>query len=277
MGMPSADPATHYDRVTKAWELLLGNELHYGVFETGKESLPEATASLTHRMAEAAQIEPGMAVLDVGCGTGTQACYLAAELGANVVGITTSKVGVAASRARAEALGLSDLARFETRDAQDNGFAEDSFDRVWVLESSHLMPARDRLMAECARVLRTKGRLALCDVVLKRPMPFDEVRRLRQPFMLLRDVFGSARMEPLTHYRQLAESQGLTVDQEVDLTGATRSTFEHWRDNALAHRDEVVGLLGEADWQRFVDSCEVLEGFWDDGTLGYGLLAASKG
>ena len=38
----------------------------------------------------------------------------------------------------------------------------------------------------------------------------------------------------------------------------------------------MTALLGPEGWQQFIDSCEVLEGFWDDGTLGYGLLAASK-
>ena len=34
------DPAAHYDRVTEAWRLLLGQDLHYGVFATGSESRP---------------------------------------------------------------------------------------------------------------------------------------------------------------------------------------------------------------------------------------------
>ena len=33
------DPAEHYDRVTEAWLLLMGDELHYGVFARGDETL----------------------------------------------------------------------------------------------------------------------------------------------------------------------------------------------------------------------------------------------
>ncbi|HLW15840.1 MAG TPA: class I SAM-dependent methyltransferase [Actinomycetota bacterium] len=270
------DPATHYDRVTDAWTLLLGSELHYGVFETGSETLPEATARLTQRMIDAANIEPGVTLLDVGCGTGTQACRLAGEYGARVTGITTSEVGVEASRARAKDLGLSATAVFELRDATDNGFPDSTFDRVWVLESSHLMPARDRLLAECARVLKPGGRLALCDVMLQRPLPFEEVRRLRAPLGLLREVFGDARMEPLDRYEELAVAQGLVVESKTELTEVTRRTFAHWKENATAHRHTLIDSLGEADLERFVEACDVLEGFWGDGTLGYGLLAASK-
>jgi cyclopropane fatty-acyl-phospholipid synthase-like methyltransferase len=272
----SYDPASHYDRVTAAWTLLLGHDLHYGVFDTGTEALPDATAALTQRMIDAAKLDAGAEVLDVGCGTGAPACHLAAAYGVSVVGITTSAVGVASARERAEAAGLADRVSFEERDGMDNGFADVSFDRTWVLESSHLMRERDRVIAECARVLRPGGRLTLCDIMLRRPMPFKEVRRLREPLELLREVFGEARMEPLGAYVELAEANGLVVDVSDDLTEVTRPTFARWRDNAERHRDEVIALLAAEDHQRFVDSTVVLEGFWDDGTLGYGLIAAAK-
>ncbi len=256
--------------------MLLGDELHYGVFEDEVDDLATATGRLTELMLDAAQIGPGMEVLDVGCGTGAPACLIATSLGARVTGITTSSEGVQAARAHAAGRGLSGQVTFEQRDGMDNGFPDESFDRTWVLESSHLMRARDRLISECARVLRPGGRMALCDIVLRRSMSLADVRHLREPLALLRDVFGDARMEPLEEYRRLAEAHGLSVVEEIDLTAATRPTFGRWRENALRHRDEVVALLGEEEWQHFVDSCAVLERFWDDGTLGYGLMAASK-
>lgn len=272
----SVNPARHYDRITRAWCLLLGDDLHYGVFTTGRESLEEATAALTALMVEKVRVEPGLEILDVGCGTGTQACRLAEDERACVTGITTSSVGVQISRERARQLGVSRNTRFEARDGTDNAFADQSFDRVWILESSHLMRQRDRLLSESARVLRHSGTLALCDIVLRRPMSLADVRRLRDPLSMLREVFGDARMEPLERYVALAEQCGLQVQEQLDLTSATRPTFSRWRDNADRYREQVVALLGERDWRRFVDSCAVLERFWDDGTLGYGLLVADK-
>jgi cyclopropane fatty-acyl-phospholipid synthase-like methyltransferase len=269
-------PSTHYDRVTTAWGLLLGEELHYGVFNDPTEELAAATHHLTEAMIDAAQLSDGLDVLDVGCGTGAPACTLAAEYGVRVTGITTSGAGIEAATARATAAGLADRVSFEQRDGMDNGFPDASFDRVWVLESSHLMRERDRVVSECARVLRPGGRMALCDIILQRPLDLAEVRRLREPLKLLRAVFGDARMEPLKEYAALARAAGLVVDSEVDLTRATLPTFARWRENARQHRDQVVELLGEESWQQFTDSCDVLEGFWNDGTLGYGLLAAGK-
>lgn len=276
MGELTHDPASHYDRVTDAWGLLLGEDLHYGVFQHGDEDLPTATAALTNLMADAAQVESGGRVLDVGCGTGAPACWLAESFQVDVTGITTSPVGVAAANQRAASHGLQGQARFEQRDGMANGFADSSFDTVWVLESSHLMRQRRQLIAECARVLRPGGRLVLCDIVLRRPMPFDEVKRLRTELTILRDVFGDAHMDLLDSYSQWASEEGLTLDRSLDLTAATRPTFSRWRDNADRHHQQVVDQLGSDGWQRFVEACEVLEALWDDGTLGYGLLAAER-
>jgi cyclopropane fatty-acyl-phospholipid synthase-like methyltransferase len=274
-GDDAVDPASHYDRVTAAWRLLLGENLHYGVFDQGDEPLDVATDALTSLMVDAADLSKGLSVLDVGCGTGAPACELVRRFGVRVVGITTSVVGVDLARGRARELGL-DRATFEVRDGMDNGFTDASFDRVWVLESSHLMRRRDRLVAECARVLRPGGRVVLCDIMLRRRLPFEEVRRLLVPLARLRAVFGDARMEALETYAELAGAAGLVVDRADDLTRATRPTFTRWRENAQRHRDAVCGLLGDDGWSDFVASCDVLEGFWDDGTLGYGLLAAVK-
>jgi 27-O-demethylrifamycin SV methyltransferase len=270
------DATSLYDRVTQAWTLLLGEDLHYGAFEQGDESLPVATQRLTDLMIESAQLAPGLEVLDVGCGTGSPACHLAARHDVKVTGITPSSVGVAAARARAKAVGVGESAVFAERDGMDNGFPDASFDRVWVLESSHLMRDRDRLIAECGRVLRPGGLMVLCDIVLVRTVPFAEVRLRRQEFSLLRRVFGDARMETMATYAELARSAGLTTEREADLTVATRPTFARWRDNATRHRSALIELMGESDLDEFVASCDVLEAFWDDGTLGYGLHASRR-
>jgi 27-O-demethylrifamycin SV methyltransferase len=269
------DPAEHYDHVTAAWALLLGEELHYGVFETRREPLPVATEALTRRMIDAARLSPGMDVLDVGCGSGAPACRLVSELGVRVLGITTSTAGVDAARHRAEAAGLAD-ARFEVRDGTDNGLPDASFDCVWVLESSHLMRERERLIAECARVLRPGGRLVLCDLIRKREIPFEEVRERRADFATLRTAFGDAHMEPLEYYTETAERHGLEVDVVEDLSGHTLPTFDRWRANVETHRAEATAAIGEEGVAAFERSTEILEAFWRDRTFGYGLFAARR-
>ncbi|MET0449013.1 MAG: methyltransferase domain-containing protein [Aeromicrobium sp.] len=275
------EPAQHYDRITAAWQLLLGDELHYGVFDRGDEPLDVATRALTGRMIEGghlAEPAPGGAplrVLDVGCGSGAPACELAEELGVEIVGITTSGVGVETARARAAARDLPGVT-FEQRDGTANGFDDAEFDRVWVLESSHLMRDKEALVSECARVLRPGGRVVLCDLVGWREIPFREVRDRRVDFAVLREAFGDAHFRSLDDYAELAAANGLTVDRLDDLTSATLPTFDRWRANATEHLDAVVELIGTDGHTAFVRSCDILEEFWRDGTFGYGLVAATR-
>lgn len=272
--MADYDPAAHYDRVTRAWALLMGDDLHYGVFDSPGDPLPEATARLTELMLEHAEVSPGIEVLDVGCGSGGPASVLA-NAGARVLGITTSAVGVAAASARFAALGLQ--GRFEQRDGTANGLPDASFDRAWVLESSHLMPDRGALISECARVLRPGGRIVLCDIIRRREIPFLELRERRAEFATLRAAFGAARMDPLSDYAAHAEAAGLKPETSLDLTERTRPTFRAWRANAHTHHDQVVDLIGRQGLDDFVASLEILDRFWGDGTLGYGLFTAVKG
>ncbi|KQX73907.1 cyclopropane-fatty-acyl-phospholipid synthase family protein [Aeromicrobium sp. Root472D3] len=273
----SYDPASHYDRVMAAWQLLLGDELHYGVFDDGDEPLDVATRALTERMVAAADLQTSghLRVLDVGCGSGAPARTIAGRFGVEVVGITTSAVGVETARRRTAEAGV-DGVTFEQRDGTANGFDDASFDRVWVMESAHLMRDKDALVSECARVLRPGGRLVLCDLVRWREIAFREVRERRDDFAVLREAFGDAHFESLDGFGALARGHGLVVDRGDDLTAATLPTFDRWRANADAHHDAVVELIGTAGRDAFVRSCDILEAFWRDGTFGYGLVSATR-
>jgi 27-O-demethylrifamycin SV methyltransferase len=270
-----AGPAAHYNRVHDAWRLIMGEEFHYGFFERPGGGLQEATAALTGLMRERARIGRGNRVLDVGCGTGKQACDLAADLGASVLGITTSTRGVEAATEHAAERAVEHV-RFERRDGTANGLESESFDVVWALESSHLMRDRRALLAECTRVLAAEGRLVLCDIIRKRDIPFAEVRKLRKEFATLRTVFGDAHMEPLDSYVSILGELGMNVTDSSDITDRTLPTFAAWRANIAAHDASLRDLIGVDGVKDFVEATRILESFWLDGTLGYGILAAVK-
>jgi cyclopropane fatty-acyl-phospholipid synthase-like methyltransferase len=270
------EPSAHYDRVTAAWRYLLGENLHYGVFATGGETLADATDALTRLMAERAELFEGCAVIDVGCGTGAPACALVDRFGCRVTGISTSAVCIEQARQRADERRLAASTEFVVADGMANGFPDGVFDRAWVMESSHLMPDKGRMFGECARVLRRGGRLVLCDIVLKRPIATREVVGLRYELLLLREVFGRAKMETFEFYERALRSAGFTDIDRNDLSDATLPTFDRWQDNAERSKERCVALFGERSWLQFVESANVLRRFWREGILGYELIAAVK-
>jgi 27-O-demethylrifamycin SV methyltransferase len=269
-------PASHYDRISDAWQLVLGDDLHHGVFADRSTNLRAATRELTRLMRQTSGLTACDRVIDVGSGIGGPACQLALDTGASVLGITTSAVGVERARQRALNMEVDGIARFEQRDALDTQLPSESFDVVWLLESPQYLVPHEEMMRECARLLAPGGRLALCDVMLQRPLAFRELRRLHDEIGVLRDVFGEAQMKTLESYLMLAERCGLEVTTQVDLTERTRPTYARWRERAHCVREDVVQLVGEATWQRFIDGCDVMERFSREGHTAYALLGARK-
>ncbi len=105
-------------------------------------------------------IEPGMAVLDLGCGDGTTALP-AAQMGADVLGVDIASNLVAAGNARAQAAGLKNL-RFQEGDASDLAdLAENTFDLVVSVFGAMFAPRPMDVAREMVRVTRPGGRIVM--------------------------------------------------------------------------------------------------------------------
>ena len=93
---------------------------------------------------------------------------------------------------------------------------------------------------------------------------------------MLRRAFGDAHMEHLDDYATTLAGLALTVTDATDITQPTLPTLAAWRANAARHEDAVRQLLGDEGLDDLVGSTRILEAFWRDGTLGYGILSAIK-
>jgi ubiquinone/menaquinone biosynthesis C-methylase UbiE len=116
-------------------------------------------------MLRLAKLQPGEAVLDVACGTGTLAIAAKRRTGSDgsVTGVDASAEMIERARAKAGRSGL-DLA-FVNGTAQELPFKDAQFDIViGTLMLHHLSkPARSAFVREAARVLKPAGRLLLID------------------------------------------------------------------------------------------------------------------
>jgi 27-O-demethylrifamycin SV methyltransferase len=272
--LPS-DPDIHYDRVTNAWRYLIGEDLHVGYFEDGKDDLFEATEALTHLMADSAQLAPGHQVLDIGCGTGNPAIYLAARRGCRVVGVSTSRVGIEKANAKSVASAIAERAIFRVADGTATGCPNNTFDCVWIMESSHLMPQKDQLLKEAGRVLRPDGSVVLCDFILRKELPQPPSFALGHDLKILEEVYGKTTLAFLEFYAQQLTEAGMEAETR-DISDQVLPTFEHWRHNAERHRGQVAELLDAGHVDRFIRSCEILVRLFESHQLGYGIVKARK-
>lgn len=114
---------------------------------------------------ELAGVAPGHCVLDIGCGTGTQAIAIHRRVqpGGSVVGVDVSENMVAAARRKARRAGV-DIA-FHHADAARLPFEDGRFDVIAIATVMHMIPPNRRglCLGEASRVLRHGGRVLLID------------------------------------------------------------------------------------------------------------------
>lgn len=288
MGAEEAAGAAHYDRVTQVWrDHVMGPDLHFGVFDGPATELEAATQALTDLLIERAEVRAEHQVLDVGCGVGHPAVRLARSRSCRVLGISTSPVGVHAAQDRARNAGLADQVEFRLADGMDSGLPAETFDRVFSLESAHMMPDLGALFSECFRVLRPGGRLALCDVCAVGS--FDEMmvylalghsatvaERLRDVVhQVLGRTFGAADFVHLEGYREAARKAGFVEVAVEDISAPTRPTLEHWARNAHQHAEAIVSQLGERYLEDLLLSLLHMSLGWGR-TGGYLVLTATR-
>ncbi len=107
-------------------------------------------------LVQALQLAPGERLLDVGCGTGRLAEWIAGRTGLEVAGIDPLPERIALARERAPAL------RFEVGRAEDLGaFADASFDAVCMSAVLHWVAEKARALAEVRWVPRPGRRLGV--------------------------------------------------------------------------------------------------------------------
>jgi ubiquinone/menaquinone biosynthesis C-methylase UbiE len=119
----------------------------------------------------------GERVLDLGCGAGTDSLIAAQMVGADgrVAGIDMTPEMLTRARASAEELGAANV-EFLEADAEALPFAGESFDVVISNGVIDLIPDKDAVFSELARVLVHGGRIQIADVTIQRPVS-EEGRR----------------------------------------------------------------------------------------------------
>jgi cyclopropane-fatty-acyl-phospholipid synthase len=121
--------AHHYDLSGELYDLFLDDDRQYSCayFRTQEATLEQAQADKKAHIARKLLFEPGMRVLDIGCGWGGMALTLARDHGARVLGITLSKEQHAVAKERAAREGLAHRVNFQLCDYRH---VTGTFDRI---------------------------------------------------------------------------------------------------------------------------------------------------
>ena len=141
-----------------------GENIHLGLYESPDDDLHTANQRENERMAQGAAFQPGQEVLEVGCGVGGAARYIARSFDVRVVATNISEQQLDIARQKIAEAGLSDRINFGYADFHDLPYADGRYDCRWC--QGPLLHALDKLrvLREAWRVLRSSGRLVLVDL-----------------------------------------------------------------------------------------------------------------
>ncbi|MFX1607362.1 MAG: class I SAM-dependent methyltransferase, partial [Promethearchaeota archaeon] len=117
----------------------------------------------TRRLLDKLDITSESEVLEVGCASGFTSCMLAEEYGCSLTGIDLSEILVDKARERAQKRNLS-KARFQVANALELPFKDDSFDSVFGVAVTALIPDKLRVLQEYMRVTRPGGTIGTLDL-----------------------------------------------------------------------------------------------------------------
>ena len=160
----------HYDIGNELFSLMLDKWMNYScAYWKQADTLDEAQEAKMDLICRKLQLQPGMRVLDIGCGWGGLAAYMAEHYQINVVGITVSKEQVAFAKDRCQGLSV-DIRLMDYRDMKE------SFDRiVSVGMFEHVGAGRYRaFMAVVKRCLTDQGLFLLHTIAGNRSVRWSD-------------------------------------------------------------------------------------------------------
>lgn len=230
----------HYDLDDRLYSLFLDPEWQYSCayFEHPGQSLADAQVAKMRHIAAKLALQGGERVLDIGCGWGGMACYLAdvAEAGW-VFGVTLSEEQIRGARERAAARGLADRVRFDLLDYRS---VSGTFNRiVSVGMFEHVGLAHYQTFFDTCR-----GYLADDGVMLLHTIGVSDAPSLTNPW-ITKHIFPGGHLPSLSQILPAVERAGLVVTDIEVLRLHYADTLRAWRDAFMARRDEASALFDE--------------------------------
>lgn len=250
-GSSRRNVAHHYDIGNDLYRLMLdADHMQYSCAYWDEDRFgPDMTldqaqeAKLAHIAAKLA-LQPGQRVLDIGCGWGGMAIFLASRADVQVHGITLSQEQLALAQQRAEAAGVADRITFELVDYRDLAARGEQYDRiVSVGMFEHVgRPQFETFFRACARLLAHDGVMLLHTIGrMGGPGSTDAFTN--------RYIFPGGYIPALSETVAASEKVRLIATDVETLRLHYARTIRAWYARCVANKAAIVALHDERFWR----------------------------
>jgi cyclopropane-fatty-acyl-phospholipid synthase len=231
----------HYDVGNDFFALFLDESMTYscGIFSRGAQTLEDAQRTKLELIAGKLELEPGMRLLDVGCGWGSFAIHAAREHGVTVTGVTISPSQAELARKRVEDAGVSDRVQIRLSDYRE--LPRGSFDAISSIGmAEHVGESQIDLYAASLFALLTPGGLLLNHAIAA----LDPDHNPLEDLFSTRFVFPDGEPLPLSRIQLAVERAGFRTQHVEGFREDYATTLRHWHVRLDEHLDDAQQIAG---------------------------------
>jgi cyclopropane fatty-acyl-phospholipid synthase-like methyltransferase len=215
------------------------------------------TTEESHEIPLRLELRAGHFVLEIGCGSGHYAVYIAEGYGCRIVGLDLNSEGIANANQLAEQKKLASQATFQHYDVcQPLPFPNETFDAAFSNDVFCHVPGRLSLLCELHRVLKPGGRMLFSDALIVGGM-------LSHEEIATRSSIGRYFFVPAGENEKLIEKAGFKLLAVTDTTENAAAIARRWHDAREKREAALAALEGEANFaglQRFLMCAQTLAG-----------------
>ena len=242
----------HYDVGNEFFALFLDESMTYScaVYSKGAQTLEDAQLAKLDLIASKLALEPGMRLLDVGCGWGSFAIHAAKNYGVTVTGVTLSPAQAELAREKVAQAGLSE--QVEIRVADYRELPGGSFDAIASIGmSEHVGESQIDNYAKSLFGLLRPGGVLLNHAIAALDPEYDS---LDDEFSM-RYVFPDGEALPLSRVQLAVERAGFHVNHIEGFREDYARTLREWTkrlDENLERAEQLAGVERMRVWRLYL-------------------------